>query len=155
MAGYNESDTKAYRLVIFFLSLTIFVVTVIMTIQYRKILDTDDDTLIGVSRGSVIWFYWLNIILAIISFFVFFVNLFKILFGKKSIGSLVPKFLTEENTGLLEFPESETSGASEISSESAPAVVPATSDAVEALKSARGEPTSVKDSFPTFITELP
>jgi hypothetical protein len=103
MAGYNETDTKGYRFIIFVLSLTVFIVTTIMTFKYRQVLDTDDDTLIGMSRGTVIWFYWLNIILAIISFFVFFINLFKILFGKKSIGSLIPKFLTEENTGIFEY----------------------------------------------------
>jgi heme/copper-type cytochrome/quinol oxidase subunit 2 len=126
MAGFNEMDTKAYRLVIFFLSLTVFIVTTIMTFKYRAVLSTEDDTLIGMSRGTVIWFYYLNIILAIISFFVFFVNLFKILFGKKSIGGLIPKFLFEENEGLFEYPETQAGSA------------PAAAPAPDPLASVRG-----------------
>jgi hypothetical protein len=134
MAGYNETDTKGYRFIIFVLSLTVFIVTTIMTFKYRQVLDTDDDTLIGMSRGTVIWFYWLNIILAIISFFVFFINLFKILFGKKSIGSLIPKFLTEENNGIFEY-NNESQVASAVPVAKAPVAAPAPS----ALNIARGE----------------
>jgi hypothetical protein len=76
--------TQFSRIGVFLLlvfSITLLVVSVANAIHYDSILtlSNGDDSQIGVRRGSLIWFYWLNVILAIVSSFAtiyFFYRLF-------------------------------------------------------------------------------
>ena len=74
ISNKNEPTTKYSWLTLFLMvifTLVVFIVSVSNAINYNKVLDdeSNNDTDIGLSRGTVIWFLWLNVVLAIISGF--------------------------------------------------------------------------------------
>jgi hypothetical protein len=78
---FTTQFSKLGVFLLFVFSITLVVVSVANAIHYDSILNLSngDDTQIGVGRGSLIWFYWLNVILAIVSSFAtiyFFYRLF-------------------------------------------------------------------------------
>lgn len=98
--GFNEQDTVIYRLVIFVLTLTFTIVGIHNISKYNAILNDTDDTHIGLSRGTVIWFKWLNIIMVIVCLGLFIYNLWRIIFVK-SVKFAIPDAFFNESKGLV------------------------------------------------------
>lgn len=98
--GFNEQDTVIYRLVIFVLTLTFTIVGIHNISKYNAILNDTDDTHIGLSRGTVIWFKWLNIIMVIVCLGLFIYNLWRIIFVK-SVKFAIPDSFFNESKGVV------------------------------------------------------
>lgn len=77
----------ATLLILIVLCLTFGIIFAINASNYSKVLNDTNDENIGDNRGSVIWYYWLNIILSIVSFLLFIYFFFR-LFSKKNVYQL-------------------------------------------------------------------
>jgi len=106
--AFNEQDTVIYRLVIFVLTLTFTIVGIHNISKYNAILNDTDDTHIGLSRGTVIWFKWLNIIMVIVCLGLFIYNLWRIIFVK-SVKFTIPDAFFTESKGVVTVNKSENS----------------------------------------------
>jgi hypothetical protein len=90
-------------------SITLGIVGIINALHYDNILSDSkgDNTLIGVGRGSLIWYYWLNVILAALSLFAALYFGYRLLFkGSITQNKTIKKLnaaLGAEATGYDEF----------------------------------------------------
>jgi len=98
----TETDTYGYRIVIFLITLIFFIFAVINANNYRKILDVVGDEEIGLGRGTVIWFLWLNILLATICLVFFLYNLIRF-FVRKTGRQLIPEGVREYLGGKVDY----------------------------------------------------
>lgn len=90
------SKLGVFLLLIF--SIILIVVSVINVIHYDSILNLSngDDTQIGVGRGSLIWYYWLNVILAIVSSFATIYFFYRLFFKSNITESKGVEFLSNK-----------------------------------------------------------
>jgi hypothetical protein len=113
MADAPKSFTTQFsRIGVFLLlvfSIALVVVSVINALHYDSILDKSngDDTQIGVGRGSLIWFYWLNVLLAIFGSFATIYFFYRLFFKGKFTESKVVTYLSgklgAENKGIDKY----------------------------------------------------
>jgi hypothetical protein len=104
---FDERDTVGYRLVIFFITLTFTIVGICNISNYNAILNDENEANIGLSKGTVIWFKYLNIILVIICLCLFLYNLFRSIYVK-SVKITIPSVFTKEATGFSEGVKTDT-----------------------------------------------
>jgi hypothetical protein len=104
--GFQEIDTVAYRIVIFFLSLTFFIVGICNISNYNAILNDTNDEDIGLGRGTVYWFWFLNVAIVLICISLFVYNLWRVIFKPSvTLETVLPNFLFEKSTGLVKIAE--------------------------------------------------
>lgn len=77
----------ATLLILIVLCLTVGIIFAVNASNYSQVLNDTNDENIGDNRGSVIWYYWLNIILSIVSFLLFIYFFFR-LFSRKNVYQL-------------------------------------------------------------------
>ena len=119
-----ENETYGFRWFLIILSLVVLVICIFNAIHYNKVLsehtNTDDD--LGVGRGTLIWFLWLNIVLAAIAGFVMLYSLLKLMFGQQfNLKKLIPEYFTKKATSYFKIAENE--GASPIESTKVAAIL--------------------------------
>jgi hypothetical protein len=130
-----ENETYGFRWFLIILSLVVLVICIFNAIHYNKVLGdhVDDDDDLGVGRGTLIWFLWLNIILAAIAGFVMLYSLLKLLFGQQfNIKKLIPKYFSEKANSYFKIAENE--GASPIEATKVAAIL-TTKEAIKQGKS--------------------
>jgi hypothetical protein len=95
---FTTQFSKLGVFLLFVFSITLVVVSVANAIHYDSILNLSngDDTQIGVRRGSLIWFYWLNVILAIVSSFATIYFFYRLFFKSNITESTGVEFLSNK-----------------------------------------------------------
>jgi hypothetical protein len=109
----SKSFTSQFSFIGIFLllvfSITLGIIGAINASNYNTILvdSNGDNTIIGVGRGSLIWYYWLNVILSILSFLAALYFAYRLLFkGSITQNKTIKKLnaaLGAEATGYDEF----------------------------------------------------
>jgi hypothetical protein len=95
-----QNESKLFRWILIFLSVTFFVIGVLNILNLAKILRDDDDNNMGTSRVGVHIFYWLNILLVCVCGYIFLYSCLKLLFGStisaKELKKIIPSMFKEK-----------------------------------------------------------
>jgi hypothetical protein len=130
-----EYDSKGFIWFMLIFNAVVITVAVFNIINFNNVLKDEDDNTIGLSRNTVTAFYWLNIILAAISGYVFLYTLVKALLGKENIekaANLIPEYFRKKASSV--YVEAKQVGATSVEATQAAAIA-ATLDAINQNKS--------------------
>ena len=126
-----EYDSRGFIWFMLIFNAIIITVSVFNVINFDKVLKDDNDEDIGLSRTTVRALYWLNIVLAAVSGYIFLYTMVKLIFGKENIekaANLIPAYFTQKANSV--FKGAKQVGATSVEATEAAAFA-ATMDAIQ------------------------